>query len=144
MDSKVIRINSFSDIESLKVFILQKLKLIDYKKNYVAEFDERVKNYIDRNKNLKIVLQFDSEKLEKDIKFYLSLTNRKPEPYPDNFEMGNPLNRWFSNSTMKTENEIDKEEVLLQRNFQDKLAEIKIFLDNLEKLGDRQICINNN
>ena len=144
MGSKVIRINGYSDIESLKVSILQKLKLVDYKKNYIAEFDERVKNYIDRNKNLKIVLQFDNLKLEKDIKFYLLLTNRKPELYPDNFEMGNPLNRWFSNGTIKTEEEIDKEEVLLERNFQHKLAEIKSFLDKLEKLGDGRICINNN
>ena len=133
MGSKVIRINGYSDIESLKVSILQKLKLVDYKKNY-----------IDRNKNLKIVLQFDNLKLEKDIKFYLLLTNRKPELYPDNFEMGNPLNRWFSNGTIKTEEEIDKEEVLLERNFQHKLAEIKSFLDKLEKLGDGRICINNN
>ncbi|MES2813040.1 MAG: hypothetical protein V4670_11265 [Bacteroidota bacterium] len=144
MDNKVIRINDYNDIESLKVFILQQLKLVDYKKNYVAEFDERVKNYIDRNKNLIIVLQFDCDKLEKDIKLYLSLTNGKPEPYPDNHEMRNPLNRWFSNSTIKTEDEIDKEEALSQRNLQDKLAEIKNFLEKLEKLGNGRICINNN
>lgn len=118
MDCKVIKIKSYNDIESLKIFILQKLKLVDYTKDYVAEFEERLKNYIDKNKNLTVLFQFDIQKFEKDLKFNLSLTDR---PYPDNFEMGNPLNRWIFESIPKTTDEMNIEAIDSQAKCIDKL-----------------------
>src|SRR5687767_1933392 len=102
MSDRTIKIRSYGVIESLKMFILQKLNLVDHKTDYVKEFYERLKNYIDRNKNLKITFQFDRRKLEKDLKFNLSLT-RSQQPYPDNFEMGNPHNSWLYDPIVRTE-----------------------------------------
>ncbi|MCZ8217097.1 MAG: hypothetical protein O9262_12700, partial [Cyclobacteriaceae bacterium] len=121
--------------------ILQKLNLVDHKKDSVAEFDERLTNYIDRNKNLRVVLQFDRNKLEKDLEFNLSLINRVDQPYPDNFEMGNPHNRWLFDPIVKTEEQMEKEKLEFQKMFQDKLVELNDFLDKVKKLGKGQIDI---
>src|SRR5690349_297229 len=101
MNERIIKIASYTDLESLKKFILQKLNLVDHKKDHVQEFDERLKNYIDRNKSLKIVFEFDRDKLEKDFRLQLSLT-RFQQPCPDNFELGNPHNRWLHEPIIRT------------------------------------------
>ena len=141
MNNRVIYLKSFTDIESLKRFILQKLNLIDHKKESVTEFDDRLKSYINRNEDLKIIFQFDRNNLENDLKFKLSLTNRVDQPYPDNFELGNPHNRWFFDPIIKTEEEIEREKVQFEKGFQKELVTLKEFLDKLEQLGNGQICI---
>ena len=125
------------------MYILQKLNLVDHKKDCINEFYERLKNYIDRNKSLKIVLQFDRDKLEKDLKFKLSLT-RFQQPFPDNFEMGNPHNRWFFDPIIRTEEEAKKEELEFEKSYQDKLLTLNQFLDRLEQIGNGQIIIKDN
>jgi len=67
------------------MYILQKLKLVDHKTDYVNEFYERLKNYVDRNRSLKITFQLDRDKLEKDLKFKILLT-RCQQPYPDDLK----------------------------------------------------------
>jgi hypothetical protein len=141
MNEKVIKIRSYNDIESLKMFILQKLNLVDHKKDYVTEFNERLKSYIHRNQNLKVVLQYDQDSLEKEIKFKMKLANIVDQPYPDNFEMGNPHNRWFFDGIPKTAEESKKQEVEFERIFQDKLKTLYYFLDEIRQLADQQICI---
>lgn len=141
MNNRVIYLKRYTDIESLKRFILQKLDLIDHKKESVTEFDDRLKSYINRNQNLKIIFQFDRNNLENDLKFKLSLTNRVDLPYPDNFELGNPHNRWFFDPIVKTEEEIEREKIEFEKGFQKELVTLKEFLDKLEQLGNGQICI---
>jgi hypothetical protein len=119
----------------LKRFILQELNLVDHKKDSVAEFDERVKSYLERNKNSKIVLQFDRETLAKDLELNLSLTHRVGQPFPDNFEMGNPHNRWLFDPVVKAEEQIEDEKLEYERMLQDKLDELDSFLDQLRQLG---------
>lgn len=143
MNERIIKIVSYIDMESLKMYILQKLNLVDHKKDCINEFYERLKNYIDRNKSLKIVLQFDRDKLEKDLKFKLSLT-RFQQPFPDNFEMGNPHNRWFFDPIIRTEEEAKKEELEFEKSYQDKLLTLNQFLDRLEQIGNGQIIIKDN
>jgi len=143
MNERIIKIVSYTDMESLKMYILQKLNLVDHKKDCINEFYERLKNYIDRNKSLKIVLQFDRDKLEKDLKFKLSLT-RFQQPFPDNFEMGNPHNRWFFDPIIRTEEEAKKEELEFEKSYQDKLLTLNQFLDRLEQIGNGQIIIKDN
>lgn len=117
--------------------------LVDHKRDYVKEFYERLKNYIDRNKNLKITFQFDRDKLEKNLKFKLSLT-RFQKPYPDNYEMGNPHNRWFQDPILRTEEESRKDEVEFEKRYQDKLLTLRQFFDKLEQVGAGQIFIKGN
>jgi hypothetical protein len=140
MSDRIIKIGSYGDVESLKMFILQKLNLVDYKTDYVKEFYERLRNYIDRNKNLKITFQFDRGKLEKDLKFKLSLT-RSQQSYPDNFEMGNPHNRWLYDPIVRTEKEARTEEMEFEKSYQDNLSTLNEFIHRLEQLGNGQIFI---
>ena len=139
MNERVIKIG-YTDVESLKMYILQKLKLVDHKKDYINDFYERLRNYIDRNKGLKITIQFDREKLEKDLKFKLSLT-RFQQPFPDNFELGNPHNRWFYDPIIRGEDETKGEELQFEKSYQDKLSTLSQFLDKLEQVGNGQILI---
>ena len=141
MNERVIKIKSYTDIESLKTFILRKLNLIDHKKNSVEEFDNRLKNYFDRNQSLKIILQFNRANLKKEIRFNMSFTKGPVLPYSDNFEMGNPLNRWLFETIPRTSDEIQKEEFDFERSYKDKLKTLYNFLDNLQLLTNQHICI---
>jgi hypothetical protein len=143
MNERIIKIASYTDIESLKMFILQKLNLVDHKKDNVKDFQERLKNYVDRNKSLTITFQFDRDKLEKDLMVKLSLT-RFQQPYPDNFEMGNPHNRWFYDPIIRTEEEAKREELEFEKSYQDKLLTLNQFLGILEQIGNGQIFIKDN
>jgi hypothetical protein len=69
MNERIITIRKYSDIESLMTFILQKLKLVDRKNDYVNGFNDRLKECIDRDQSLKITIQVDRGKLERDLKF---------------------------------------------------------------------------
>lgn len=140
MNERTIKIGGYTDKEPLKLYILQKLKLVDHKRDYVNEFYERLKNYIDRNKNLKITFQFDRDKLEKDLKFKLSLT-RFQKPYPDNYEMGNPHNRWLDDLIIMTEEEVKQEKLDFERNYRERLLTFNQFLGRLEQIGKGQILI---
>lgn len=139
MTDRTIKLSSYSDIESLKRFILDTLNLFDHKKNSVTEFDDRLKSYINRNKSIRIVLLLDWNKLETDLKFRLSST----QPFPVNYEMGNPHNRWIFDPIVKTEEEIAKEKNESEKEFEDKLTTLKEFLNKLELLGNGQICTMN-
>lgn len=141
MDSRIIKINSFNDTFSLKLLILQKLKLTDYKKEYVSEFNEKLKSYLERNRNLKLIFQFDNVTIKRDINIHVSLKNRKKESYPDNYEMGNPHNRWFSVGRQITEEERLEEEILLKRYVDEKLMEFNIFCNQLLQISTEQISI---
>ena len=143
MNIKAIKITGHRNIESLKMFILQKLKLVDHKKDCVAEFDDRLKSYISRNRGLKIEFQIDRIRLEKDIKFYLSLI-KNTQPFPENFEMGNPHNRWLFDPIPKTAEDMEKEDLELQGIFQETYMSFENFLRNLVQLGDGQISIKEN
>ena len=143
MNERIIKIASYTDIESLKMFILQKLNLVDHKKDNVKDFQERLKNYVDRNKSLTITFKFDRDKLEKDLMVKLSLT-RFQQPYPDNFEMGNPHNRWFYDPIIRTEEEAKREELEFEKSYQDKLLTLNQFLGILEQIGNGQIFIKDN
>ncbi len=143
MDSRILKINSFSDIISLKLLILQKLKLTDFKKDYVSEFDERLKNYLERNRNLKLIFQFDIVKIERRINIDVSLKNRKSEPYPDNYEMGNPHNRWFSVGRQITEEERLEEEIIFKRDVNEEISKFNLFCTQLSQINTEQISIIN-
>lgn len=141
MNDKIIKVQRYTDIESLKKYILQKLKLVDHKKDSVSEFYDRLKNCLNRDRDLKITFQLDRDKLEEDIRFELSLATRGNQPYPDNFEMGNPHNRWFFDPIVRTEEEAREKKVEFEKSLQDKLMELRDFFDRLEKLGAGQICV---
>jgi hypothetical protein len=93
MNRRVIKIKVDTDIDSLKRSILQKLNIVNQKRNSVTGFEEKLKSYIDRNKSIIIVFQYNWDEVEKDLKFKLSLTNKVTRPYPDNYKMDIPLNR---------------------------------------------------
>ncbi|MCX6181871.1 MAG: hypothetical protein NT150_08085 [Bacteroidetes bacterium] len=141
MNERKIILRSYSDTDSLKRLILQKLNLVDHKKDPVLEFDERVKSYIERNKNSKLVLQYDKDKLVKELDFNLTLASRAGQRYPDNFELGNPHNRWQFDPVVKTEEQAQQEKRELKKLLQDKLTELNSFLDQFRQLGEGQIEI---
>lgn len=142
MDNKIINIKSYTDLELLKRFILQRLNLIDHKKDSISEFEQRLTAFVRRNHNLSITFKFDHTKIEKDLKFKLSLSSVVGRPFTINYEMGNPLNRWyFFETTGKTEEEIENEKRKFENDIRGKLEVFISFLHRLEELGEGKIFI---
>ena len=141
MNSRTIRIKSYTDIESLKKFILQQLSLAINTKKAIAQFDEQLVRHLSKNPQLKLIVQFDRDRLQKDIRSWMSLQSRPSQPFPENFDMGNPHNRWFYDPIVKTQEEIRREEAEFERSFQEKIARLNAFLHDLAEVGNGRITI---
>lgn len=142
METRQIKINGHSEIETLKIYILQQLKLIDHKKNNLDEFESKLRGYLQRNRSLEIKFILDNSEFEKDIRFDLGIIKNQAKLYPENYEFGNPLNRWLFDGTEKLANEeIEIEDIKLDRKFEELISKFNIFFDLLEKLGNGKIKI---
>ena len=141
MEIRQIKINGHSQVETLKIFILQKLKLIDHKRNNLEEFDSRLKDFLTRNSNLKIELILNNLKFEKDLKFDLNLSSIETKPYPENYEFGNPLNRWIYEGTQLTKEENEIKDLNFERKFNKTIEKFNQFFERIEILGDGKIKI---
>jgi|ADurb_Cas_01_Slu_FD_contig_91_379265_length_1480_multi_3_in_0_out_0_3 hypothetical protein len=141
MEKRQIKINGHSEVETLKIYILQKLKIIDHKKNNLQEFESRLKDYLGRNKNLRLEFILDNAQFEKDISFDLNLSNIQTQQYPENYEFGNPLNRWFDSGTPLTQEESEIKDLNTKHQINDRIEKFNLFFERIEFLGNGQIKI---
>ncbi|NOS94614.1 MAG: hypothetical protein HOP30_22105 [Cyclobacteriaceae bacterium] len=141
MNEKIIRFKKYTDIESLKHYILQRLKLTDPPKKIRVEFYDRLKKHIDQHENLQIIIQFDRQTIEEELKFRVKLQHIIPEPYPENYEMGNPHNRWIYEPIRRTDEEVQEQQVKINQMLQDQLFIFNNFLDQLQVIGKGRILI---
>lgn len=141
MEIRRIKINGHSEVETLKIFILQKLKLIDHKRNNLEEFEVRLKDYLTRNKNLEIEFILDKNQFEKDLRFDLNISSIQTKPYPDNYEFGNPLNRWMFDGIILTEEESVIKDLDFERKIKEAIEKFTSFFECIENLGNGQLKI---
>jgi hypothetical protein len=141
MEKRQIKINGHSEVETLKRYILQKLKIIDPKKNNLQEFESRLKDYLGRNRNLRLEFILDNAQFEKDISLYLNLSNIQTQPYPENYEFGNPLNRWFDSGIPLTQEESEIKDLNTKRQINERIEKFNLFFERIEFLGNGQIKI---
>ena len=141
MEIRQIKINGHSEVETLKIYILQKLKLIDHKRNNLEDFETRIKNYLERNRNLRIEFILDNAKFEKDLRFDLNISNIQTKPYPENYEFGNPLNRWLYDGTPLTQEESEIKDLNLERKIIEAIEKFDLFFEWIVNLGNGQIKI---
>lgn len=88
-----------------------------------------------------IIIQFDRKRIENDLRFRVKLENTVQQSFPDNFEMGNPHNRWLYDPIIRTEHEARQEQIKMNEILQDRLLTLKNFLDRLKEIGKGQILI---
>ncbi|TDW52534.1 hypothetical protein EV144_1011225 [Flavobacterium sp. 270] len=88
MDIKKIKIQPEENFDNFRISLLHSLKLFDYNKDCLIDFDSRIKNYFDRNKNLKVEIEVDKTKLYQTIynKKFWNLPDYKQE-IPENYPM---------------------------------------------------------
>ncbi len=141
MEKRQIKINGHSEVETLKIYILQKLKIIDHKKNNLQEFESRLKDYLGRNRNLRLEFILDNAQFEKDISFDLNLSNIQTKPYPENYEFGNPLNRWFDSVIPLIQEESEIKDLNTKRQINERIEKFNLFFERIEFLGNGQIKI---
>ena len=141
MEIRQIKINGHSEIETLKIYILQKLKIIDHKKNNLEEFETRLKDYIERNRNQRIEFILENALFEKDLRFDLSISNTQTKTFPENYEIGNPLNRWLLDGTTLTQEESKIKDLNTERKIKERIEMFNLFFEQLESLGNGRIKI---
>ena len=92
MTQQRITINAFqvSDAASIKICVLQKLKLYDAQKDCITTFEERVKGYLSRHRELTIQIRIK----KKDLDFALRNRGRqlfeKQREIPPGYPFGAP------------------------------------------------------
>jgi|GEM_PF-5189977 len=89
MNIKKLKIQPFENLDDFKISLLQTLKIHDYKKNCLLDFESRLDNYLNRNKDLEIEIKIDLEKFYKSIydKKFRTLERYKRE-IPKNYPWG--------------------------------------------------------
>lgn len=141
MEIRQIKINGHSEVETLKIYILQKLKLVNNKRNNLEKFETRLKDYLERNRNLRIEFILDTAEFEKGLRFDLNISNIQTKPYPENYEFGNPLNRWLNDGTPLTQEESDINDLNLERKINEAIEKFDLFFERIVTLGNGQIKI---
>ncbi len=89
MNIKKLKIQPSENLDDFKISLLQTLKIHDYKKNCLLDFESRLDNYLNRNKDLQIEIKIDLEKFYKSIydKKFRTLERYKRE-IPENYPWG--------------------------------------------------------
>lgn len=141
MEIRRIEINGHSEVETLKIYILQKMKLIDNKRNNLEEFEVRFKDYLTRNKNLKIEFILDKNQFEEDLRFDFNISSIHTKPYPDKYEFGNPLNRWMFDGTPLREEESKIKDLAFEQKIKEAIEKFTSFFEWIENLENGQIKI---
>ena len=141
MQKRKIKINGHTEVETLKAFILKKLNLIDLGKNNLQEFESRLKAYLSRNRNLMLEFVLDNVRFENDISFRINLINKQTNSYPQNYEFGNPLNRWIDSGIPTNLDETQLNDLTIRHQVNERIESFNLFFIQLERLSDGQIKI---
>lgn len=137
MSTRVFDIKHFRHLYGLKFEILQRLKLIKHKKDSVAEFDIRLNEYLQRNTTTTIILRVARAAVEQDLQLHLS----KGEPFPEEYEFGNPHNRWIFWSSSLPEGEQQRGKSETSRKVEAAWAELNDFLNGIKQLDRVEVEI---
>ncbi|KAF2516462.1 hypothetical protein [Flavobacterium foetidum] len=89
MNIRKLRIQPFENLDSFKIDLLHSLKMYDHNKNCLLEFETRLDNYLNRNKDTAIEIKIDLEKFYKSIydKKFRTFERYKRE-IPENYPWG--------------------------------------------------------
>ena len=121
MNIRKLKIEPTENFDNFKLSLLEALHLLDYNKNCLLDFDERIDNYFRRNKNQQIEIEVDVTKLSDTIydrKFW-NLKEYKqeiPENYPyggSNMETQNYAASYIVDDTFRENQEKTKKETQL-------------------------------
>ncbi len=141
MNVKTINIKHYHDLWSIKWAILQDLKVFDHKKDCVPEFHERLKNYLSRNPKLSISFVIFRDNIFKDLKLKTNVEINQSK-IPDNYEFGNPLNRWlFQDSEVMTSEEAKQRDDQISVKLENEISAFNDFLKSIKDIGGDQIII---
>lgn len=89
MNFKKLNIQPEKNLDDFKTKLLQTLKIYDYKKDCLIDFEDRIDAYLNRNKDLEIEIKIDLEKFYKSIydNKFRTLERYKRE-IPENYPFG--------------------------------------------------------
>ena len=143
MQTRTIYLKHYRDLESLKLHILQKLLLVDQSKDSVAEFHDRLKHYLERNRNQELVFRVDRAEIERKLRFDIRDLLDGPRPLPKGYEPGNPHNRWIWDGSegARTEEETRLANQRLQEAVEARITALHGFLSELRLLGGGRIVV---
>lgn len=127
-----IQLGKIDSIDSFKFQILHNLKLIDFKKNCLGEFEIRLNNYINRNPKLTIQLEVNIKEVSENFRKRIAGEISKTE-IPDNYEFGNPFNRWIFDPVTKTQDEHEHDNRLIENKLAEEMTEFKNIVETLKR-----------
>ena len=89
MNIRKFKIQPNENLDNFKICLLQTLKIYDYNKNCVLDFESRLDAYLKRNVDSEIEIKIDLEKFYKSIcdKKFRTLEKYKRE-IPENYPLG--------------------------------------------------------
>ena len=138
--TKKLKIQPNKNFNDFKIQILQSLKIYDHKNNCLLDYEERIVSYFKRNKNLKIEIEIDKQKLFKTIyDFNWGELKEYKKEIPQNYPWGasNMETQCYYEPIVCDEKYYDAVEKTIT-NTQTELEEL---LDNLIKLKYIEIII---
>lgn len=140
MNERKLKFKYIDSIESLKYSILVKLKIIDFNKDCLSEFEIRLRRYLERNPGQVIRLVIDMEDIKQTIKSRVAARVTTIR-YPDGFKAGQPHMMWGVYSDPRPQSEIEEEKLKIGLLYDEELARFQSGLPNLLKIGNGQILL---
>jgi|SRR5690554_4667129 len=131
MKRKNLRYNKVDSLKSLHFQILKSLKLNKTLSDTV-DFEKRIQTFFSNNPNAQITLELSLSNVYQNIREKKRIELLQ-QPYPDNFEIGNPLNRWIDSGIVRTEEEAQKDDLKIDKLAETEFGIFKIGLQQIEK-----------
>lgn len=131
-NTRKIKIGRISGVNSLKIQILSSLKILDFHKDCVNEFDVRIVSYLDRNKKLAIQVDVFLTNVEEGIKKQAIIDNTEVR-YPSDFQFGLPNMATNFMGSPKSSDEIELERIKIEKQTK---KEFQYFIKEVNRLSE--------
>jgi hypothetical protein len=131
MKRKYLKFDKIDSWESLQFHISKSLKL-DKSKINLVDFEKKIQNFLSNNPEAEIALEINFSQVRRDIR-EKERRNFLQQPFPDNYEMGNPMNRWLYSGIVRTEEEVQKDDLEIEKRTELKFNDFENGLRIIEK-----------
>lgn len=140
MSERIIKFTNIRSLESLKRDVLDNLRIRDFKKDCIPEFEIRLKRYLVRNPHQLIILKIDIENTKVQIEQRVS-EEIKTVRYPDGFQFGQPNMMWSMEHDVRSTTEIEDEKSKIKIRFESEFVRFKNGLLQILQIGNGQIRV---
>lgn len=131
---KIVKLEDIESHDAFEFQLCKKLKMTGWQFDKLS-IEEKILKWTNRNPDKELILEINKELIFRKVhesKSRTILISRSK--IPENYEMGNPLNRWIHNDPIiRTQEEVDEDEKKIKIECDEESKRIQLLIDNMKR-----------